>query len=100
MRAARAARLFLLARPLKFLICGVVFAVSVVDAKAPYFHPRDAGDEDVRNLWRVICAKITNGWCKSTIVSAELLIVGAKQTIVSARLLIVGFKPQSLVQNY
>ena len=33
MRAARAARLFFLPRPIKFLICGVVVAVAVVDAK-------------------------------------------------------------------
>ena len=32
-RAARAARLFSLTRPIKFLICGVVVAVPVVDAK-------------------------------------------------------------------
>ena len=37
MRAARAARLFSLARPIKFLICGVVVAVPVVDAKAPKY---------------------------------------------------------------
>ena len=36
-RAARAARLFLLARPIKLLIYGVVVAVPGVDAKAPYF---------------------------------------------------------------
>ena len=30
MRAARAARLFSLARPIKFLICGVVFGVPVM----------------------------------------------------------------------
>ena len=36
MRAARAARLFFLTRPIKILICGVVVAVAVVDAKAPY----------------------------------------------------------------
>ena len=35
-RAARAARLFSLARPINFLICGVVVAVPVTDAKAPY----------------------------------------------------------------
>ena len=34
-RAVRAARLFLLTRPIKFLICGVVVAVAVVDAKLP-----------------------------------------------------------------
>ena len=34
-RAARAARLFFLTRPIKFFICGVVVAVAVVDAKAP-----------------------------------------------------------------
>ena len=34
-RAARAARLFFLTRPIKFLIFGVVVAVAVVDAKAP-----------------------------------------------------------------
>ena len=33
MRAARAARLFFLTRPIKFLIYGVVFAVPVVHAK-------------------------------------------------------------------
>ena len=33
MRAARAARLFFLIRPIKFLICGVVVTVAVVDAK-------------------------------------------------------------------
>ena len=37
MRAARAARLFSLGRPIKFLTCGVVVAVPVIDAKAPYF---------------------------------------------------------------
>ena len=36
MRAARAARLFFRTRPIKFLIYGVVVAVAVVDAKAPY----------------------------------------------------------------
>ena len=36
MRAARVARLFFLTRPIKFLICGVVVAVAVVDAKASY----------------------------------------------------------------
>ena len=36
MRAARAARLFFLTRPIKFLIYGVVVAVPVVDAKTPY----------------------------------------------------------------
>ena len=36
MRAARAARLFFLSRPIKILICGVVVVVAVVDAKAPY----------------------------------------------------------------
>ena len=36
MRAARAARLFFLTRPIKTLICGVVVVVAVVDAKAPY----------------------------------------------------------------
>ena len=30
MRAARAARLFSLARPIKFVICGVVVAVPVI----------------------------------------------------------------------
>ena len=35
MRAARAARLLFLIRPIKFLICGVVVAVPVVDAKGP-----------------------------------------------------------------
>ena len=34
--AARAARLFSLARPIKFLIYGVVVAVPVINAKAPY----------------------------------------------------------------
>lgn len=29
-------------------------------------------------IWTAICAKVTNGWCKSKIVSAELLIVGVK----------------------
>ena len=33
MRAARAARLFFLTRPIKLLICGVVVAVAVVDAE-------------------------------------------------------------------
>ena len=33
-RVARAARLFFLFRPIKFLICGVVVAFAVVDAKA------------------------------------------------------------------
>ena len=33
--AARAARLIFLTRPIKFLICGVVAAVAVVDAKSP-----------------------------------------------------------------
>ena len=37
MRAARAARLFSLARPIKFLFCGVVVAVPVIDVKAFYF---------------------------------------------------------------
>ena len=32
----RAARLFFLTRPIKFLICDVVVAVDVVDAKAAY----------------------------------------------------------------
>ena len=36
MRAARAARLFFLTQPIKFLIYGVVVAVPVVDAKTPY----------------------------------------------------------------
>ena len=36
MRAARAALLISLARPIKFLICGVVVAVPVTDAKAPF----------------------------------------------------------------
>ena len=34
-RAARAARLFLDIQPMKVLICGVVVAVLVVDAKGP-----------------------------------------------------------------
>ena len=38
MRAARAARLLFHALPIKFLICGVVVTVPVVDAKAPYKH--------------------------------------------------------------
>ena len=29
-------------------------------------------------IWTAICAKVTNGWCKSKIISAELLIVGVK----------------------
>ena len=33
MRAARAARLFFFMQPIKFLICGFVVAVNVVDAK-------------------------------------------------------------------
>ena len=33
MRAARAARLFFLIRPIKVLICGVVISVAVVDTK-------------------------------------------------------------------
>ena len=41
MRAARAARLFLLTRPIKFLISGVVVAVPVVDAKASHFFHKD-----------------------------------------------------------
>ena len=32
---ARAARLFFLTRPIKFLICGVVVTVPFVDAKTP-----------------------------------------------------------------
>ena len=42
MRAARAARLFFLTRPIKILICGVVVAVAVVDAKVPYLAPTTA----------------------------------------------------------
>ena len=41
MRAARAARLFFLIRPIKFLIYGVVVAVPVVDAKTPYGTPQN-----------------------------------------------------------
>lgn len=29
-------------------------------------------------IWTAICAKVTNGWCKSKIINAELLIVGVK----------------------
>ena len=36
-RTARAARLFVLIRPIKFLIYDVIVAVSVVDAKVPYY---------------------------------------------------------------
>ena len=35
---ALVARLFFDARPIKFLICGIVVAVPVIDAKAPYKH--------------------------------------------------------------
>ena len=35
-RTARAARVFSLARPIKFLICGFVLAVPMIRAKAPY----------------------------------------------------------------
>ena len=34
-RAARAARIFFLIRPIKFLLSGVVVADPVIDAKAP-----------------------------------------------------------------
>ena len=37
MRVARAARLFFLTRPIKFLIYGVDLAVPVVNAKTPYW---------------------------------------------------------------
>ena len=36
-RAARAARLFFVIQSMKVLICGVVVAVPVVDAKAPHY---------------------------------------------------------------
>ena len=36
-RTARAARLFVLIRPIKFLIYDVIVAVSVVDSKVPYY---------------------------------------------------------------
>ena len=38
MPAARAARLFVLTRPIKFLICGVVIAVAFVGAVANFHH--------------------------------------------------------------
>jgi len=38
MHAARAARLFFLTQTLEFLICGVVVAVGVVDAKVSSCH--------------------------------------------------------------
>ena len=42
-------------------------------------YPKTKGKSHKRSeIWRASCAKITNGWCKSTIVSAQLLIVGDK----------------------
>ena len=50
MRAARAARLFSLTRPIKFLIYGVVVAVPVVDAKTPlYFYLTDSRSPDLED---------------------------------------------------
>ena len=62
MRAARVARLFSLARPIKFLICGVVFALPVIDAKAPYYselQQRRRQQQGKRHLKRNICAVAT-----------------------------------------
>lgn len=38
MPVTRATRLFILTRPINFLICGVIIAVSVVDAVAHFYH--------------------------------------------------------------
>ena len=43
MRAARTARLFFHTRPIKYLTCGVVVAVPVIYAKAPYFFAGEVG---------------------------------------------------------
>ena len=59
MRAARVARLFSLARPIKFLICGVVFALPVIDAKAPELQQRRRQQQGKRHLKRNICAVAT-----------------------------------------
>ena len=41
MRAACAARLFFLTRPIKFLIYGIVLEVPVINAKTPYSQSED-----------------------------------------------------------
>ena len=51
MCAARTARLFSLARPIKFLICGVVVAVPVIVAKAPLRFDDGNVNDNATNQW-------------------------------------------------
>ena len=60
MHAARAARLFFLTQTLEFLICGVVVAVGVVDAKVSSCHCENSVSDQVANTsFYVICNPAT-----------------------------------------